>query len=117
MVIVGGVVTGPAWPDLWRFDLNIPSIVPSARSRNARVGVPPEGVTWAGEDENGRLVDNGQYDVRITVVDDLGQAWDYLTDVEIMGFADRTRVPIRVEVSGNSANGDDANSEVQGGSK
>ncbi|MDX2474143.1 MAG: PorV/PorQ family protein [Candidatus Krumholzibacteria bacterium] len=80
-------------------------------------GVPPEGVTWAGEDENGRLVDNGQYDVRITVVDDLGQAWDYLTDVEIMGFADRTRVPIRVEVSGNSANGDDANSEVQGGSK
>ncbi len=83
-------------------------------------GVPPEGVTWAGEDENGRLVDNGQYDVRVTVLDDMGQAWDYMTNVEIMGFADRTRVPIRVEVSGNSAEDNrtnEANSEYLGDSK
>jgi FlgD Ig-like domain len=65
-------------------------------------GAPPEGVTWTGDDEQGRLVDNGQYDVHVTIVDDMGQEWDYMSDVEILGFSDRTRVPIRVEVSGNS---------------
>ncbi len=65
-------------------------------------GVPPAGVTWGGEDEQGRLVANGEYGVRVTVVDDLGQEWDYATAVQILGFEDRTRVPIRVEVSGNA---------------
>jgi hypothetical protein len=71
-------------------------------------GVPPEGVTWAGEDSDGRLVDNGEYGVQVTIVDDMGQEWDYSTSVEILGFSDRTRVPIRVEVSGN---GPDASTE------
>ena len=74
-------------------------------------GNPPEGVTWGGEDEDGRLVGNGRYGVRVTVVDDLGQEWDYMTDVEILGFEERTRVPIRVEVSGNGLQaGDEATS-------
>lgn len=66
-------------------------------------GAPPAGVTWGGEDEDGRLVGNGSYDVQVTVVDDLGQEWDYGAEVEIMGFADRTRAPIRMEVSGGAA--------------
>lgn len=81
-------------------------------------GVPPEGVTWGGEDEQGRLVGNGKYDVRVTVVDDMGQEWDYMTDVEILGFQDRTRVPIRVEVSGNAmdtSTGNDNQSRVNPG--
>jgi hypothetical protein len=68
-------------------------------------GAPPAEVTWGGEDEDGRLVGNGRYDVLVVVVDDLGQQWDYRTDVEILGFTDRTRAPIRMEVSGNSATG------------
>jgi len=87
-------------------------------------GVPPEGVTWGGEDEDGRLVDNGKYGVRVTVIDDMGQEWDYMTAVEIMGFADRTRTPIRVEVSGNAAdrttnddNSANSNYQDQGDSK
>ncbi len=67
-------------------------------------GAPPEGVTWGGKDENNRLVDDGQYDVRITIVDHLGQEWDYKSMVEVMGFQDRTRTPIRVEISGNANN-------------
>ncbi len=87
-------------------------------------GVPPKGVTWGGEDEQGRLVADGKYDVRVTVVDDLGQEWDYTTDVQIMGFEDRTRVPIRVEVSGSSTgsstsstNSSQGNSGYQGANK
>lgn len=79
-------------------------------------GVPPEGVTWGGEDEDGRLVESGHYDVRVTVVDDLGQEWDYTTDVEIMGFSDRTRVPIRVEVSGTAPDAATGSENSNGGS-
>ncbi len=63
-------------------------------------GAPPEGVSWAGDDEDGRLVADGSYDARVTIVDDLGQEWDFTTSVEVMGFKDRTRAPIRVELSG-----------------
>lgn len=70
-------------------------------------GVPPEDVTWAGEDTDGRLVDNGEYDVQVVITDDMGQEWDYATSVEILGFSDRTRVPIRVEVSGNQPSRND----------
>ncbi|MCP4293295.1 MAG: PorV/PorQ family protein [bacterium] len=71
-------------------------------------GAPPEGVSWGGEDQNGRLVNDGQYDARVTIVDHMGQEWDYRSTVEVMGFQDRTRTPIRVEISGNgnSAEGD-----------
>ncbi len=91
--------------DSWRLEIT------DEQGRLVRIltgnGVPPSGVTWGGEDEEGRLVSSGHYDVQVTVVDDLGQEWDYATDVEIMGFTDRTRVPIRVEVSGNSLGADD----------
>jgi len=63
-------------------------------------GHPPEGVTWGGEDEEGRLVDDGTYDARVVILDDLGQEWDYETSVEVLGFQDRTRVPIKVEING-----------------
>ncbi len=63
-------------------------------------GNPPEGVTWNGENEQGRLVDDGSYEAQVVIVDNLGQQWDYNTTVEVLGFMDRTRVPIRVEISG-----------------
>lgn len=63
-------------------------------------GMPPEGVAWAGDDEDGRLVSDGRYEARVMITDSLGQEWDYATDVEVLGFKDRTRVPIRVEISG-----------------
>jgi len=63
-------------------------------------GAPPEGVSWQGDDEDGRLVGDGTYDARITIVDSLGEQWDHTTSVEVLGFKDRTRVPIRVELSG-----------------
>ncbi len=63
-------------------------------------GTPPDGVSWGGQDENGRLVDDGQYDARVTIVDSMGQEWDFQSMVEVMGFKDRTRTPIRVEISG-----------------
>ena len=65
-------------------------------------GMPPEGVAWAGDDEDGRLVGDGKYEAKVMIVDNMGQEWDYSTDVEVMGFKDRTRVPIRVEISGSS---------------
>ncbi len=67
-------------------------------------GSPPEGVSWGGQDENGRLVNDGRYDARITIVDHMGQEWDYQSMVEVMGFKDRTRTPIRVEISGSENN-------------
>ena len=67
-------------------------------------GAPPEGVSWGGDDENGRLVIDGQYDARVTIVDNMGQEWDYQSMVEVMGFQDRTRTPIRVEISGTENN-------------
>jgi len=63
-------------------------------------GPPPEGVTWGGEDEEGRLVADGHYDAHMVLLDDLGQEWDYQTSVEVLGFQDRTRVPVRVKISG-----------------
>ncbi len=63
-------------------------------------GTPPDGVEWGGEDDQGRLVADGRYEVRITVLDDMREEWDYATAVEVLGFADRTRSPIRVEISG-----------------
>lgn len=67
-------------------------------------GIPPEGVSWAGDDEDGRLVGDGKYMAKVMIVDNMGQEWDYSTDVEVLGFKDRTRVPIRVEISGSSPN-------------
>ena len=65
-------------------------------------GAPPDGVVWKGEDEDGRLVDDGTYEARIMIVDSMGEEWDHTTDVEVLGFKDRTRVPIRVELSGST---------------
>ena len=65
-------------------------------------GAPPEGVSWRGEDEEGRLVGDGTYNARVTIVDSMGEQWDNTTSVEVLGFKDRTRVPIRVEISGNA---------------
>jgi len=67
-------------------------------------GAPPEGVNWGGQDEDGRIVDDGQYYARVTIVDHMGQEWDYQSTVEVMGFKDRTKTPIRVEISGNENN-------------
>ncbi len=67
-------------------------------------GAPPEGVSWGGQDEDGRLVKDGQYNARVTIVDHMGQEWDYRSMVEVMGFQDRTKTPIRVEISGNGNN-------------
>jgi hypothetical protein len=59
-------------------------------------------VSWRGEDEEGRLVGDGTYNARVTIVDSMGEQWDNTTSVEVLGFKDRTRVPIRVEISGNA---------------
>ena len=66
-------------------------------------GHPPEGVSWGGEDEDGRLVGDGRYDARVVILDDLGQQWQYATNVEVLGFQDRTRVPIKVEINGGTS--------------
>jgi hypothetical protein len=63
-------------------------------------GPPPAEITWNGADDQGRLVGDGTYEARMVILDDLGQTWDYQTSVEVLGFRDRTRVPIRVEISG-----------------
>ncbi|MBU1676167.1 PorV/PorQ family protein [bacterium] len=63
-------------------------------------GPPPPDVTWSGEDENGRLVNDGLYTATVTVIDDLGQFWDHEVAVEILGFRNRTRTPIRIDISG-----------------
>ncbi len=65
-------------------------------------GEPPEMVIWRGEDEDGRMVGDGTYQARATIVDTMGEYWDNTTSVEVLGFMDRTRVPIRVEISGNA---------------
>jgi hypothetical protein len=63
-------------------------------------GAPPDGIVWDGDDDNGRLVADGGYLVRVVIHDDLGEQWEYDTSVEIMGFRDRTRKPIKIEISG-----------------
>lgn len=65
-------------------------------------GDPPEEFTWGGEDDEGRLVADGTYRVRASVLDDMGEIWDYDTSVEVLGFRERTRKPIRIELSGAS---------------
>jgi hypothetical protein len=65
-------------------------------------GPPPEMVIWRGEDEEGRMVGDGTYQAQVSIVDSLGEQWKNNTSVEVLGFKDRTRVPIRVEISGNA---------------
>lgn len=64
------------------------------------LGPPPETVTWSGEDANGRLVGDGRYAATVIVIDDLGQSWDHTAEVEILGFRNRTKTPIRIDISG-----------------
>jgi hypothetical protein len=66
-------------------------------------GPPPGGVTWRGDDQDGRLVRDGEYRAEVTVVDDQGRKWEDSAEVQILGFADRTRDPIRLEISGGSS--------------
>ncbi len=68
--------------------------------RISEVGPPPATVKWSGDDENGRLVGDGRYQARMTIIDDLGQPWTHVVDVEILGFRNRTRTPIRIDISG-----------------
>lgn len=63
-------------------------------------GTPPDEVTWNGEDTDGRLVSDGTYTASIVIVDELGQVWDYESTVDVLGFRERTRTPIRLEVGG-----------------
>ena len=62
-----------------------------------------DAVTWNGEDVDGRLVDDGMYTASIVIVDELGQFWNYESEVEVLGFRDRTRTPIRLEIGGGAA--------------
>ncbi len=66
-------------------------------------GDPPDAVTWDGEDTDGRLVDDGIYTARVIIVDELGQFWDYESEVEVLGFRERTRTPIRLEIGGGAS--------------
>jgi len=66
-------------------------------------GNPPDAVTWNGEDADGRLVSDGMYTASVVIVDELGQTWDYDSEVEVLGFRDRTRTPIRLEIGGGAA--------------
>jgi hypothetical protein len=66
-------------------------------------GNPPDAVTWNGEDVDGRLVDDGIYTASIVIVDELGQFWNYESEVEVLGFRERTRTPIRLEIGGSAA--------------
>ena len=57
-------------------------------------------MTWNGEDIDGRLVGDGIYTASVVIVDELGQSWDYESTVEVLGFHERTRTPIRLEIGG-----------------
>jgi len=63
-------------------------------------GAPSEAITWGGEDENGRLVGDGRYTATMEIVDELDQLWDHSVHVEILSFRNRTRTPIRIDISG-----------------
>jgi hypothetical protein len=63
-------------------------------------GPPPPTVRWGGEDEKGRLVSDGDYSATIVITDELGQTWEHTVPVEILGFRNRTRTPIRIDISG-----------------
>jgi hypothetical protein len=79
-------------------------VINDAQGREVRrlegAGNPPEDVTWDGEDTDGRLVGDGVYRANVVIVDELGQIWDYESEVEVLGFRERTRTPIRLEVGG-----------------
>ena len=49
------------------------------------------------------MVADGRYTARITVLDDMTEEWDFDVDVDVLGFRDRTRSPIRVEISGSES--------------
>ena len=66
-------------------------------------GPPPAEVRWSGEDEQGRLVNDGHYTATVCVIDELGQFWDHEVEVEILGFRNRTRTPIRIDISGSES--------------
>jgi hypothetical protein len=63
-------------------------------------GAPPATLSWGGEDETGRMVTDGAYIANVVITDDLGQQWNHEVAVEILGFRNRTRTPIRVDISG-----------------
>lgn len=63
-------------------------------------GAPSGSITWGGEDENGRLVGDGRYTATMYIVDELDQLWDHSVSVEILSFRNRTRTPIRIDISG-----------------
>ena len=63
-------------------------------------GPPPAELSWGGEDENGRLVGDGDYTARMLLHDELGQRWESETQVQIVGFRNRSRTPIRIDISG-----------------
>lgn len=66
-------------------------------------GEPPAMLTWGGEDEDGRMVTDGVYIANVVITDDLGRPWSHEVEVEILGFRNRTRTPIRVDISGSRA--------------
>jgi len=72
-------------------------------------GHPPAVVTWNGDDNNGRLINDGTYKATITLVDDIGSKWNNSVDVAILGFRNRTKTPMRINISGsdNRDNGED----------
>ena len=82
-------------------------VITDAAGREVRrlegAGDPPDAVTWDGEDGDGRLVDDGNYIAAVIIVDELGQIWDYESEVEVLGFRERTRTPIRLEIGGGAA--------------
>ena len=63
-------------------------------------GPPPAELSWGGEDANGRLVGDGEYTARMLLHDDLGQRWESETKVQIVGFRNGARAPIRIDISG-----------------
>jgi hypothetical protein len=63
-------------------------------------GHPPEIVNWIGDDNNGRLISDGTYKATVTITDDLGAEWNSSTDVAILGFKNRTKTPMRIDISG-----------------
>ncbi len=42
------------------------------------------------EDDDGRLVADGHYEVRMTILDEMREEWDYETSVEALGFSSDT---------------------------
>jgi hypothetical protein len=70
-------------------------------------GAPPQTLTWGGEDDQGRLVRDGTYQAVMVIHDSLDQSWRSMTAVDILGFRDRTRTPIHIDVSGHESRTDD----------